>query len=109
MHYRRGPGSLQGVHDGSGDVGSGFDGLVGSQVVMDTAGPVVYLGKLTAYDEGGFWLEEADLHNATEGHASREAYIAGSHRGGIEVNRRRIYVLRHAVISVSALPDVVAE
>ena len=46
--------------------------LVGCEVVLDTSGPIVYLGKLTRIDERGFWLEDADLHNTSEGHATRE-------------------------------------
>ncbi len=85
------------------------DELVGREVVLDTAGPIIYLGRLVACDERGFSLEEADLHNASEGHATREQYIAESAREGIRVNRRRIFVLRQAVYSISALADVVTD
>jgi hypothetical protein len=88
---------------------SHLDALVGREVVLDTAGPIVYLGRLVGYDERGFCLEAADLHNSSEGHASREQYIVESRRDGIHVNRERVYVMRHVVISVSALADVVAD
>lgn len=88
---------------------NGLDDLVGCEVVLDTAGSIVYLGKLKGYDERGFWLEDADLHNASEGHATREQYIAESARDGIRVNRRFIFVLRLAVYSISALSDVVSD
>lgn len=90
-------------------MGGPYDELIGKDVVLDTAGPIVYLGRLTAYNEAGFWLEDADLHNANEGHASREEYIAESSRDGIRVNRRRVFALRQAIISVSALADVVTD
>ncbi len=86
-----------------------LDELLGRQVVVDTCGPIVYLGTLVLCDERGFWLEDADLHNCSEGHATREQYIAESARDGIHVNRRRIFVLRQAVYSVSAIADVVAD
>lgn len=86
-----------------------LDALLDREVVLDTAGPVVYLGRLTAHNDRGFWLENADLHNVNEGHATREQYIAESSRDGIRVNRARIFVFRHAVISVSALSEVVAD
>lgn len=86
-----------------------LDALLGHDVVLDTAGPVVYLGRLKACNEQGFWLENADLHNVQEGHATREQYIAESSRDGIRVNRARVFVFRHAVISVSPLSDVVAD
>jgi len=84
-----------------------LDDLVGCEVVLDTAGPIVYLGKLVSYGQEGFWLEDADMHNANEGHATREHYIVEAARDGIRVNRDRIFVFRHTVISVSALSDVV--
>jgi len=86
-----------------------LDALLGREVVLDTAGPVVYLGRLQAHCEAGFWLENADLHNVTEGHATREQYIAESSRDGIRVNRARVFVFRHAIISVSALTEIVAD
>ena len=86
-----------------------LDEWVGSDVVLDTAGPVVYLGRLVACDKVGFWLADADLHNVSEGHASREQYIAEASRDGIRVNRGRVFVLRQVVISVSALADVAAD
>ncbi len=83
--------------------------LVGQNVVLDTAGSVVYLGRLIKCDASGFWLVDADLHNCREGHATREQYISESARDGIHVNRRRIHVFRQSVISISVLGDVVAD
>ncbi len=83
--------------------------LLGQNVVLDTAGSVVYLGQLISCDASGFWLVDADLHNCREGHATREQYISESARDGIHINRRRIHVFRHAVISISLLRDVVAD
>lgn len=88
---------------------SSLSDLVGCEVVLDTATPIVYMGRLKSFDEHGFWLEDADLHNVSEGHAPREQYIAESARDGIRVNRRFVFVLRTAVYSISALSDVVAD
>ncbi len=86
---------------------SSLESLIGQPVVLDTAGTMVYLGRLTSYDDVGFWLEEADMHNVAEGHAPREQYIAEAGRDGIRVNRSRVLVMRHAVISISCLADIV--
>lgn len=86
-----------------------LEDLIGREVVLDTAGPWVYLGVLKALDEHGFWLEGADAHNVQEGHATREQYVVESSRDGIRVNRERIFVMRSAVVSVSALADVVKD
>ncbi len=84
-----------------------LDDLVGCEVVLDTPGTIVYLGKLISYSQEGFWLETADMHNTAEGHATREQYIVESARDGIRVNRQKILVFRHTVISLSALSDVI--
>lgn len=86
-----------------------LDELLGSDVVLDTATPIVYMGRLESCDAGGFWLSDADMHNCNEGHASREQYITEASIDGVRVNRKRIYVFRHTVISMSALSDVVSD
>ncbi len=86
-----------------------LDSLVGREVVLDTAGPTIYLGRLASYNADGFWLTEADVHNGDEGHAPRDQYVAESARDGIRLNRQRVFVFRHTVISVSALADVVTD
>jgi len=81
-------------------------GLVGRPVVLDTAGSVVYLGTLLKISGAGFWLGDADLHDTSEGHATKEGYILEAKNVGIRVNRKHLFVLRSAVISLSALEDV---
>jgi hypothetical protein len=90
-------------------VNHSLDDLVGREVVLDTAGPWVYLGTLKSCDEHGFWLERADVHNVQEGHATREQYVVESSRDGIRVNRERVFVMRSAVVSVSGLADMVKD
>ncbi len=83
--------------------------LLGVNVVLDTAGTILYLGRLAAVDETGMWLEDADVHDCNEGHAGKEYYIVESAHYGIRSNRRRVFVLRSSIISISALDDVVTE
>lgn len=86
-----------------------LESLLGHEIVMDTAGPIVYLGRLISCEQDGFWLEDADVHNGEDGHAPREQYIAESRRDGIRPNRKRVFVFRHTVISVSDLADVATD
>jgi small nuclear ribonucleoprotein (snRNP)-like protein len=84
-----------------------------SRVVLDTAGSIVYIGRLEAYDERGYWLTDADVHDRNEGHSTKEEYVSEAcrlERAGVRrTNRRRVFVERRAVISVSALGDVADE
>lgn len=83
--------------------------LVGRNVVLDTQGSILYLGRLVEVHEAGIWLEEADVHDCTEGHAGKELYLAEAAHYGIRVNRRRVFVLRSSILSVSAIEDVVTD
>lgn len=80
--------------------------LVGQTVVLDTAGSILYVGILREVAPGGVWLEQADLHDCREGHAGKELYLCESRAHGVRVNRRRVFVMLSAVISVSKLDDV---
>jgi hypothetical protein len=80
--------------------------LIGNKVVLDTAGPIIYLGTLRAVTSEGFWLSEADVHDRSEGSMNKELYVIEARRQGISANRRRVLVLRSVVTSISALDDV---
>ena len=82
---------------------SGSEELLGQVVVLDTAGPLVYLGTLDAVIDEGFWLRDADVHNRTDGHANNELYVLEASRDGVRVNRRRVLVMRSIVTSISPL------
>lgn len=87
--------------------------FVGRCVVLDTQGPLVYIGLLEAYDDRGYWLTRADVHDRSEGHSTKEKYVndAGmlEREGARTVNRRRVFVERAAIVSISALEDVLTD
>ena len=90
-----------------------LDVLVNRRVVLDTQGAMIYIGCLVSYDERGYWLTDADVHDRNDGHSSKELYVNQAHeleRTGVRrTNRRRVFVERHAIISISALDDVVSD
>jgi hypothetical protein len=83
--------------------------LLNRNVVLDTAGPILYIGILMAITPGGFWLEQADVHDCRDGHASKDAYLIEAKLSGVTKNRRRVFVMASTVISGSALDDVVSD
>ena len=83
--------------------------LIGRSVVLDTNTAIVYLGVLKEVTSGGCWLESADVHDCRDGHATKEMYIIEAKRDGIAENRRRVFVMASAVISASALDDIIVE
>ena len=88
-----------------------LDTFIGRRVVLDTAGPLIYIGTLEAHDERGYWLTDADMHDRTEGHSTKEEYVSESREleraDTPRTNRRRVFVDRQAVVSVSALEDII--
>jgi len=89
--------------------GNAYQAFLSHAVVLDTGGPIVYLGTLTHVDEAGFVLENADVHDTRDGHAIKEVYINGVSIHGISPNRRRVLVMPSAVMSISKLDDVVEQ
>ena len=83
--------------------------MVSETVVLDTATQIIYIGQLVEVTETTFVLENADMHDCREGHAGKDAYLAETRQTGVTVNRRRIVVMRSAVISTSLLQDVVMD
>ena len=90
-----------------------LDSLIDRRVVIDTSGPMVYIGTLQSCSATGYWLVDADVHDRSDGHSTKEVYINQAQemeRSGVRrTNRRRVYVERHAVLSLSALDDVVTD
>lgn len=90
-----------------------LEAFLNRRVVLDTQGPLVYIGLLVAVDDRGYWLVEADVHDRHDGHSNKEQYVVEARRlemeGATNHNRRRVFVERHAVVSVSAMEDVVGE
>jgi hypothetical protein len=90
-----------------------LDDWLRRRVVLDTPGPMVYIGLLAAHDAHGYWLLDADVHDRNDGHATKEEYVNKARElaeaGTWRPNRRRVFVERQAIISVSALDDVVSE
>lgn len=87
----------------------GLQELVNRTVVLDTAGAILYIGLLKEITPGGFWLEQADVHDCRDGHASKEAYLIETKLNGVTQNRNRVFVMASTVISGSALEDIVSE
>ena len=90
-------------------MGDPLEGMLNEPVVLDTSTPILYIGTLTEATDLTFVLQDADMHDCRDGHANKEAYLAEAHEQGITVNRRRVVVMRAAVISVSRLADIVTD
>jgi hypothetical protein len=75
-------------------------------VVLDTQGPMVYIGRLVRITAHYLELCEADVHDSNDSRASKELYLAETKELGVRANRERVVVARGQVISMSRLEDV---
>jgi hypothetical protein len=81
--------------------------LVGKVVVLDTQGPLIYIGTLAQVTEAFYVLMEADVHDSNDSRASKDLYVVEARDLGVRVNRKRVLVMRAQVASASLLADVV--
>ena len=82
--------------------------LHGFTVVLDTAGPRVYIGRYHSEDESGVLLLEADVRDPGEGEA-KAAYLARSAKMGVFRNTPQVRVPRAEIASIAKLVDYAAD
>ncbi|MCL2648497.1 MAG: hypothetical protein FWD61_16070 [Phycisphaerales bacterium] len=80
--------------------------LCGQVVILDTQGPLLYIGTLTQVGRRFLVLLDADVHDRHDSPASKELYIQQTAELGVRVNRSRVIVMRREVASVSLLSEV---
>ena len=78
----------------------------GQEVVVDTATPYIYLGRLVDFNASCLILVDADVRDSSEGRATKDHYTFEASRHGYRKNRRRVLVRIDHVVSISRLGDV---
>jgi hypothetical protein len=81
--------------------------LWGNTVVLDTRGPLLYIGTLTATGPCFYTLTDADVHDLSDSSTSKEVYIMEAAKHGVRKNRESVFVRRHEIVSLSSLESVV--
>ncbi len=87
--------------------GRAFEEFLGRDVVVDTGTTLLYLGRLGASGPDTILLEDVDVHESSESRTTRDLYIMEAGKLGIRRNRNRVVVRASAVLSMSALDDVI--
>jgi len=80
--------------------------LWGHQVVLDMAAPYVFVGLLAGEDSQYLILEDADAHDLRDTSTTRDLYVLDCRRHGIQANRKRVFVQKIQIVSLSKLEDV---
>jgi hypothetical protein len=89
------------------DSDSTLDALEGREVVIDLATPYVILGRFHGRDAHHYIIDNADVHDLRDTTTSRELYVLDAKRHGINANRKRLFVRKDGVVSLSDLADVI--
>lgn len=84
-----------------------FQELVGCDVVVDTNGRHVYIGRLKRAGDAALVLEDVDVHDSAQSPTPKEIYIMDAKESGIKKNRRSAIVLARHVVSLSLLEDII--
>ena len=81
--------------------------FLGQVVVLDTQGPLVYIGTLQRLTPMALVLADADVHDTNDSRASKDLYLVETRELGVRVNRGLVVVMRQQIASISLLKDVV--
>lgn len=83
-----------------------MDELSGEIVVLDTASPIIYVGKLQRVTPHILELCEADVHDMNDSRSTKDFYLLQTRDLGVRPNRAKVLIHRSHVISVSRLNDI---
>jgi len=84
-----------------------LDGFLEKDVVLDTRGAIIYLGRLVKVFEHFYELADADVHDVVDGRTSKELYVMEARKHGVKKNRKRVHVRKAEIVSISRLEDVI--
>ena len=82
----------------------GHHQLHGVTVVLETRGPVTYLGRFDAEDERGVHLLNVAIHDSSRG--SRDEFVRRSAKFGIQVDRQQVTVPSADVVRIAPLGQI---
>ena len=74
-------------------------------VVVETAGPLTYVGRFDPEDASGVHLLDVGVHDAA-GDGTREDFVRRSARFGVRTDRKHLVVPRAQVARITRLGDV---
>ena len=52
-------------------------------------------------------MSEVDVHDRNDIEISKEKYVLDTRRFGIKKNRKKVYIIRDRVISISEIEDII--
>jgi hypothetical protein len=83
----------------------GHHELHGVTVVVETGGPLTYVGRFDTEDETGVHLLDVGVHDAAAG-GTREEFVRRSARFGVRSERKYLVVPRAEVSRITRLGEI---
>jgi small nuclear ribonucleoprotein (snRNP)-like protein len=80
---------------------------LGKDVVLDTRGELLYIGRLEHVGEWFLTLVDADVHDLSESRTRKDVYLIEAARFGVKKNRHQVMVRTREVVSLSTLEQVI--
>lgn len=81
--------------------------FVGKDVVLDTRGELLYIGRLERVGEWFLTLADADVHDLTDSRTRKDVYLIEAARFGVKKNRHQVMVRSREIVSLSTLEQVI--
>ena len=83
-----------------------FEDYLQKEVVVDTAGPFIYLGTLKIIEKEYIELENADVHDIHDFPCTKEKYLRNALVTGIRPNRKSCRIDKNKIMSVTLFSEI---
>jgi hypothetical protein len=84
----------------------GHHELHGITVVLESTGPVTYVGRFDTRDERGVHLLNVAIHDREASPQSLEEFLARAHRFGVRAERKHLVVPEADVARIRRLAEI---
>ncbi len=84
-----------------------IESFLGQIVVLDTQGPLIYIGTLQSVSPHFWTLHDADVHDRHDSRSTKEFYLTETRQLGVRINRTHVHVAASQIASFSRLEDIV--
>ncbi len=84
----------------------GHHALHGVTVVLETTGPLTYVGRFDTQDDSGVHLLDVAVHDRSDPGSSREEFLRRTLKFGVRVTRKHVVVPSDDVASLVPLSSV---
>lgn len=75
-------------------------------IVVDTNTHFIYIGAVEKTDSDFITLVDVDCHDSDQTQTTKEKYLIDIKKCGIKPNRKKVYIRKQFIISISSLEDI---